>query len=82
MPPANEGKHHGDTARQVTGGVADITAWGETGVKCKGDPCLKDSDDLVRGPWQKEGRLGVTTVIVYTGLVTSQPLIAAAPFCD
>lgn len=35
---------------QVTGGVVDITAWGGTGVKCKGDPCLGDSDDLVRGP--------------------------------
>lgn len=50
MPPANEGECHGDTAGQVTGGVVDITAWGGTGVKCKGDPCLKDSDDLVRGP--------------------------------
>lgn len=50
MPPANEGERRRDTAGQVTGGVVDITAWGGTGVKCKGDPCLGDSDDLVRGP--------------------------------
>lgn len=50
MPPANEGERHGDAAGQVTGGVGDITARGGTGVKCKGDPCLGDSDDLVRAP--------------------------------
>lgn len=51
MPPTNEGEPHregGATAAQVTGGVVDITAQGGTGVKCKGDPCLRDSDDLVR----------------------------------
>lgn len=49
MPPANEGGQRRDTAGQVMGGVVDITAWVGTGVKCKGDPCLRDSDDLVRG---------------------------------
>lgn len=48
------GERHGEgggatAAVQVTGGVVDITAQGGTGVKCKDDPCLKDSDDLVRG---------------------------------
>lgn len=43
-----KGGWEGTTAAQVTGGVVDITAQGGTEVKCKGDPCLKDSDDLVR----------------------------------
>lgn len=60
MPPSNEGERRGaagrgTTAAQVTTGrgagwvVVDITAQGGTGVKCKGDSCLKDGDDLVRG---------------------------------
>lgn len=64
---------------QVMGRAVDITAWRGTGVKCKCDLCLGDSDDLVRGPWQKQDWLGVTTVMVYTGWLTSQSLIAAAP---
>lgn len=44
-----KGVEGGATVAQVTGGVVDITAQGGTGVKCKGDPCLKDSDDLVMG---------------------------------
>ncbi|KAJ7994868.1 hypothetical protein DPEC_G00253920 [Dallia pectoralis] len=38
------------TARQVTGEL--LTFWSRrgTGVKCNVDPCLGDSDDLVRGP--------------------------------
>lgn len=68
--------------RDNGGQVRRRSSWhysaGRDEVKCKGDPCLADSDDLVRGPWQKEERLGVTTVTAYTGLLTSHCLKAEA----